>query len=81
MTPWPSLLTVREVEVASLLARGYTCREIGEILDISIKTADTHRGKLLRKLRLRDAVALERYAIRGEFVSGAVEADAPGGAR
>lgn len=78
MTPsWPSILTHREVEVADLLARGYTPIEISARLGISERTSSTHRLHVLDKLGLRDAVALARWALREGLVSGAVEADAP----
>ena len=75
---WPGGLTAREAEVADLLARGYRTTEIGPMLFISVKTVDTHRGHILKKLGLRCAVALARYAIRLGIVSGAAESDAPG---
>ncbi len=57
-------LTEREKQVALELARGSTNRAIAEWLDISIKTVDTHRGHLLKKLKLRNNVELCRLAIR-----------------
>lgn len=58
------LLTARENEVALFLAIGMTNREIATELNISIKTIDTHRGHILAKLRVKNNVALARYAIR-----------------
>ena len=63
-----SVLTTREREVALLLARGDTNREISTALGISIKTIDTHRGHILKKLELRGNVALTRWAIRNGLV-------------
>lgn len=60
---WPELSN-REFEVAQQLAIGKTNREIAEALGISIKTVDTHRGHLLKKLGCRNNVALARLAIR-----------------
>lgn len=57
-------LTAREVEVACHLAYGESCAEIAKVLDISIKTVDTHRAHVLRKLGCRNAVDLCRLAIR-----------------
>jgi len=57
-------LTPREQEVLKLIAEAYTNREIGEILHLSAKTVESHRGNLLRKLGMRDRVELVRYAIR-----------------
>jgi DNA-binding NarL/FixJ family response regulator len=57
-------LTPREQEVLKLIAEAHTNREIGEILHLSEKTVESHRGNLLRKLGMRDRVELVRYAIR-----------------
>lgn len=68
----PSLwecLTAREQEIALLLGRGDTNREISSALNISIKTVDTHRGHVLKKLACRNNVALARYLLRESKVS------------
>lgn len=57
-------LTNREREVLQLIAEGYTNREIAQRLSISIKTVDTHRTNLMRKLDIHDRVGLTKYAIR-----------------
>ena len=57
-------LTPREQEVLKLIAEAHTNREIGEVLHLSEKTVESHRGNLLRKLGMRDRVELVRYAIR-----------------
>jgi DNA-binding NarL/FixJ family response regulator len=61
-------LTPREQEVLKLIAEAHTNREIGEILHLSEKTVESHRGNLLRKLGMRDRVELVRYAIRRGLV-------------
>jgi DNA-binding NarL/FixJ family response regulator len=61
-------LSPREQEVLKLIAEAHTNREIGEILGLSEKTIETHRGNLLRKLGMRDRVELVRYAIRRGLV-------------
>jgi DNA-binding NarL/FixJ family response regulator len=61
-------LSPREQEVLKLIAEAHTNREIGEILGLSEKTVETHRGNLLRKLGMRDRVELVRYAIRRGLV-------------
>ncbi len=66
-------LSGREVEVAIPLAYGKTSHEIAELLGISVKTVDTHRGNLLRKLGLRGNVQLAHYAI----TRGYIEAKSP----
>ena len=57
-------LTIREREVLKLIAEAHTNKEIGELLHLSEKTVESHRGNLLRKLGMRDRVELVRYAIR-----------------
>jgi len=57
-------LSPREQEVLKLIAEAHTNREIGEVLHLSEKTVESHRGNLLRKLGMRDRVELVRYAIR-----------------
>jgi DNA-binding NarL/FixJ family response regulator len=55
-------LTPREQEVLRLLARGYSYREIGSELFISIKTVETHASNVLRKLQLSNRHQLTRWA-------------------
>ena len=61
-------LTPREQEVLKLIAEAHSNREIAEILHLSAKTVESHRGNLLRKLGMRDRVELVRYAIRRGLV-------------
>lgn len=64
-----SALTAREQQVMEMLARGMTNREIAEHLEISIKTVDTHRGHVLKKLGLRNNSELTRFAVKHGYVS------------
>ena len=64
-----SALTAREQQVMEMLARGMTNREIAEHLDISIKTVDTHRGHVLKKLSLRNNSELTRFAVKNGYVT------------
>ncbi len=57
------VLSDREVQVLSLLARGKALKEIGNILNVSEKTISTYRGRLMSKLGLRTTVELIRYAL------------------
>ena len=57
-------LTPRESEIVKLVAEGFSTKEIAEMLVISPKTVERHRGNVLEKLELRDRVDLTRYAIR-----------------
>ena len=62
ITPVNENLTPREIDVLKLLVEGYTNRQIGEELKISIRTVEGHRANLYRKLGLRTRVELVRYA-------------------
>lgn len=61
-------LTPREREVLQLVAEGKTSKEIGALLHISAKTADTHRTSMMKKLDIHDTASLVRYAIRRGLV-------------
>jgi two-component system, NarL family, response regulator NreC len=57
-------LTSREREILQLVAEGKTTKEIAAILNVSVKTADTHRTRLMQKLDIHDIAGLTRCAIR-----------------
>lgn len=61
-------LSSREFQVLERLAQGWTNREIADHLHISIKTVDTHRGHVLKKLRLRNNSDLTRFAVKHGYV-------------
>jgi two-component system response regulator NreC len=61
-------LTDRERDVVRLLVQGSGNKEIATALGISIRTAETHRATLMRKLGLDSVAALVRYAIRNNIV-------------
>jgi NarL family two-component system response regulator LiaR len=63
------ILTEREIEVVRLVAEGLNSREIGERLNISVKTVDTHRANILAKLDMHSTAELIKYAIRKGIVS------------
>jgi DNA-binding NarL/FixJ family response regulator len=63
-------LTAREREIAQLLAEGKTNWCVSVILGISVKTVETHRAKILQKLRLESTVELVHYAIRNGMIEG-----------
>lgn len=70
-TPGRSLLdslSNREIQVLRRLAMGQTTREIAESYNISTKTVDTYRFRLLRKLNLRNNTELSRFAIQNGLV-------------
>ena len=56
-------LTARQKEILKLVALGHTNREIGEQLDISVRTVEVHRFNLMRRLRVRNVAQLLRQAL------------------
>ena len=62
------VLTAREREVIQLLAEGRTSKEVAVTLKLSVKTAETHRTNLMRKLGLHSVADLTRYAVRNGIV-------------
>lgn len=61
-------LTEREREVLQHIARGYTYREVGEQLFISIKTVETHVSSVLRKLQLSNRAELTKWAVDRKLI-------------
>ena len=61
-------LTAREREVLRLLADGKSNKEIGVLLNISTRTVETHRARVMRKLGLHSMNQLVRYAIRHRII-------------
>jgi DNA-binding NarL/FixJ family response regulator len=59
-----SCLGDRERQVLQLVAEGKTTKEIADMLQISVKTAESHRAHLMDKLQIHDTAGLVRYAIR-----------------
>lgn len=57
-------LTLREIEVLTLVAEGYTSQEIAEHLILSIKTVQVHRTHITEKLGLHTTAHLVRFALR-----------------
>lgn len=66
--PELDLLSDREREVLQLIARGYTYREVGEELFISIKTVESHVSAVLRKLQLSNRNELTRWAAERRLI-------------
>lgn len=62
------VLTPREREVIQLVAEGKTTKEIATALSLSVKTAETHRTNLMRKLDLHSIADLTLYAVRNGIV-------------
>ncbi len=64
----PDPLTPREREVLQLVAEGKTTKNVAEILGISVKTAESHRTRIMAKLDIHETAGLVRYAIRRGLV-------------
>ena len=60
-------LTPRQREVVQLLAEGKSSKEVAVALDVSVKTAETHRANIMRKLNLHSVTEVVRYAIRNQI--------------
>ena len=65
--PWT--LTARQREVLQLIAEGMSTKEIAQELGVSLKTAQTHRAKLMERVGVRKASMLVRYAIREGIIT------------
>jgi DNA-binding NarL/FixJ family response regulator len=61
-------LTSRERQVLQLVAEGNTTKEIGRLLGVSGKTAETHRGRIMEKLSVHNTAGLVRYAVRNGVI-------------
>jgi len=61
-------LTSREREIVQLLAEGRSSKEVAVTLGISVKTAETHRANIMRKLELHSVSELVRYAVRNQII-------------
>ena len=57
-------LSAREREIVQLLAEGKSSKEVAVILGISVKTAETHRANIMRKLEMHSVSELVRYAVK-----------------
>src|SRR6266849_3297392 len=61
-------LSPRERQVVQLVAEGKSTKQVAELLNISVKTAEYHRGRVMDKLDIHDTAGLVRYAIRHGLV-------------
>jgi DNA-binding NarL/FixJ family response regulator len=67
-TPEFSSLTKREQEVIQLLAEGKSNKQVATILSISVRTAENHRARLMKKLGVDSLSGLVRYAVRNSII-------------
>ena len=61
-------LTDRERQVLQLIAEGKTTKGVADVLGLSVKTADSHRTRIMQKLEIHETASLVRYAIRRGFI-------------
>jgi DNA-binding CsgD family transcriptional regulator len=61
-------LSNREIQILRYIGEGHTTKQIAAILEISVRTASSHRQRLEAKLGIRDAVTLAQYAIKSGLV-------------
>jgi DNA-binding NarL/FixJ family response regulator len=62
------LLSAREQSVVQLIAEGHTNKSVGAVLNLSVKTVETHRASAMRKLNVSSTAELVRYAIRTKLI-------------
>lgn len=61
-------LTTRERQVLQLIAEGKSTKDVASLLCISVKTAESHRTRLMRKLDIHETASLVRYAVRRHII-------------
>ena len=61
-------ISIREREILQLLAEGKSNKDISEILNLSIKTVETHRNNIMHKLGIKNVVGLVLYAVRNHII-------------
>jgi DNA-binding NarL/FixJ family response regulator len=61
-------LTARQKQILQLLAEGKSSKEVAVALSISVKTAETHRANIMRRLDCHSVTELVRYAIRNHII-------------
>lgn len=70
-------LTPRERQVTQLLAEGNSTKEVAAVLNLSVKTAETHRSNIMSKLGLHSVSELVLYAVRNSIVQAVSDASLP----
>ena len=63
-----SMLTPRERSIVQLIAEGHSNKQIAGVLNVSVKTVETHRASAMRKLNLSTTAGIVRYAVRNKLV-------------
>jgi DNA-binding NarL/FixJ family response regulator len=62
-------LTARQLEILRLIVRGKSTREIASGLGLSIKTVETHRSQIMKRLQIYDVAGLVLFAVRERIIS------------
>ncbi|MNI79521.1 Oxygen regulatory protein NreC [compost metagenome] len=62
-------LTARQLEILRLIVRGKSTREIANGLGLSIKTVETHRSQIMKRLQIFDVAGLVLFAVREQIIS------------
>jgi DNA-binding NarL/FixJ family response regulator len=62
-------LTARQLEILRLIVRGKSTREIANGLSLSIKTVETHRAQIMKRLQIHDVAGLVLFAVREQIIS------------
>jgi DNA-binding NarL/FixJ family response regulator len=65
----PEVLTSRQREILQLVAEGRSTKDIANLLELSVKTVETHRAQIMERLDIHDLAGLVRYAVRAGLVS------------
>jgi DNA-binding NarL/FixJ family response regulator len=63
-----SRLTFRQREITQLLAEGRSSKEVAKLLDLTLKTVETHRANIMRRLDCHSTAQLVRYAVRNQII-------------
>ena len=61
-------LTKRETEILKYVSEGYINKEIADLLNISIRTVDSHKNNIMNKLKLKSSIDMVKYAIKNNLV-------------
>jgi DNA-binding NarL/FixJ family response regulator len=72
VAPAADPLTPREHQVLQLVAEGHTTKEIATMLNLTVKTAESYRGRIMEKLNIHETASLVRYAIRLGIIQASV---------
>jgi DNA-binding NarL/FixJ family response regulator len=62
-------LTTREREILTHIANGFSNKEIANMLNIGVRTVETHRERIMRKLDIHNVAGLTRYALRKGLIT------------